>query len=83
MFLYFFTINIIFYQVKMLMFFSVQTPSSTMVGKKKRCTVDSYSIALVQIISHIKYHILCSTFFYHILSCQRVAKMSLAPKIPI
>ena len=34
-----------FYQVKMLVFYNVQTTNSTMVGKKIRCTVDNYSIA--------------------------------------
>ena len=35
----------------MLMFYSVQTTNSTVVGRKMRCTVDSHSIAYFQILS--------------------------------
>lgn len=40
-----FTISIIFYQVKMLMFCNVQTTNSTFVGKKKRFIMNRFSIA--------------------------------------
>ena len=39
MFLYIFIIIVFFYQVKMLMFYSVETTNSTMVGEKMRCIV--------------------------------------------
>ena len=63
MFLYLFMINVFFHQAKMLMFYSVQTTNSTMVGKKNRCTIDSYSIEKNPNSSHTKYHILCSVLF--------------------
>ena len=34
MFLYIFTINVLFYQLKTLLFYNVQTTNSTMVGKE-------------------------------------------------
>ena len=34
MFLYIYIVNVFFYQVKMLMFYSMQTTNSIMVGKK-------------------------------------------------
>ena len=43
MFIYLVTNNVHFYQVNMLMFYSVQTTDSIMVGKKMKCTVDRYS----------------------------------------
>ena len=40
-----FTISIIFYQVKMLMFCNVPTTNSTFVGKKMRYIINRFSIA--------------------------------------
>ena len=42
--LYLSTIIVISYQVKMLMFFNVQTTDLTFVGKNLRNTVNSYNI---------------------------------------
>ena len=41
----FYIMNVLSYQVKMLILYSVQTTNPTIVGKTMRCTVDNYSIA--------------------------------------
>ena len=56
-FLFIFNINVNCYQVKMSMFYNVQTIKSAFVGQKMRCIVNNCSVVQFHIVSHTKYHI--------------------------
>ena len=55
--LYLFIIDIIFYQVKFLMFFNVQLTNLTFVVKNMRHSINNYRIAKFQIVNDTNYHI--------------------------
>lgn len=55
--LYLFIIDIIFYQVKFLMFYNVQLTNLTFVGKNMRHSINNYRIAKFQIVNDTNYHI--------------------------
>lgn len=55
--LYLFIIDIIFYQVKFLMFYNVQLTNLTFVVKNMRHSINNYRIAKFQIVNDTNYHI--------------------------